>query len=99
MAEAVEVILGLTDGGEVAYSLGPGEDFEISFEDISRVRVDVPERITEDGIEVADTTIEQEDDNGNREWTVDAVQCQQCGDRYPQSYTRCPECGQSNQKL
>lgn len=46
-----------------------------------------------------DTTYDQEDNGGDREWQVEATKCPNCGQRYPADYTRCENCGTPNQSL
>lgn len=96
---AVEVTIGILGAGEQTIELPPGESIQQSFDEPSYVEVRALDTASDGGttIEVGDTTIEQkETKDDDREWEVETVTCGGCGALFPQSYTRCSECGHSN---
>lgn len=93
----VEVTVGRLGAGERVIELGPGDEFEGAWDEPSYIRIEVKgEKSDSERYQVGDTTYEQEDSNGNREWKVKAVKCPNCGKRYPKDYSRCENCGIPN---
>lgn len=90
--ETVRVIHGTLGTPEKTTTLGPGETLDLANDGPSYVRIEVADVVA------AGSTTEQEENRSDddREWAVDAIQCQGCGQRYPQDHTRCPECGNPN---
>jgi len=96
----VTLTLGTPGDGSETVELSPGESFSEITDGATYVEVDVPE-LPEgpDAVKVEAVSTESQDEDDDREWTVDYVKCVECGKRYPVDYSNCPECGVENKEL
>lgn len=98
---AVEITIGVSGEGSRRISLSPGETFA-EVVDSTYVEVSAPE-LPEgpDDVQVEAVTTEEQDvsQNSDREWRIESVKCVKCGERFPEDYSMCPECGEENYDL